>query len=99
MDFNWQNYFKVTEDEVYSKSNKTEKIDRKARKIAFQQIQSIISNPLDYRNAVDTRRVVPIINTINAYTGRIVSKLTYQDLEELTDKDILMRSKLRNWNN
>ncbi len=98
MNFNWQEYVEVHEDEVYSKSSNREKYDRKARRISFHKLQSKITNTLDYRSAVDTRRVVPIINTINAFTGRIVTKLNYDELIKLSDKDILILSNLRNWN-
>lgn len=98
MDFNWQEYLNVSEEEAYSKSSKREKFDRKARIIHYHKLQSKIPNSLDYRSAVDTRRVVPIINTINGFTGRLVTKLNYEELNKFNDKDILTRSNLRNWN-
>ncbi len=89
-DFVAENYIKVNEEEFIIKR---EYYDRVARYNAFVEFKEKINYDIDKRVIIDSRRVVPMINTINALTGRIVTKLESLDIS--TD---ILRKNTQVWN-
>ncbi len=54
-----------------------------ARKSLFEKIQSRTEIELDPQTTVDIRRLVPIVGSLNGFTGRMVSEFNLEDLEKL----------------
>jgi hypothetical protein len=70
--------------------------DRKARRAIFKPLQKQFSD-LDKRIAIDPWRVVPIINSLNATTGRIVTALDSDQLTSTTADKLMEKTKLASW--
>ncbi len=68
--FNIRNYIDITDNKLWKNY---EYYDKHARKVAANIIQNKLHISIDVRAAVDSRRVVPIINTINGFTGKKVT--------------------------
>jgi len=84
-------------NQVWAKGQR-EKIDKQIRKSIYENMQDKISHEIDKRSAVDTRRVVPIVGSLNAFTGRIVTEVSAQSL---INKDLIRLQEsfqLKNWN-
>lgn len=97
MGFKFEEYLtKINSADIWKYSNR-EKMENRARKIAFTLIQNKVSFELDRRNAVDTRRVVPIIGTINGFTGRKVSLLNRGQLRKISPKSLMKETIIENW--
>jgi hypothetical protein len=95
--FHFEDYLNNLESEIYSSASRREKFERKARIIFYQKLQSQIPHSLDYRSATDPRRVVPIINTINCFTGRITKHLSIEELVNSNAETIRKTSEIPNW--
>ncbi|MCH8906195.1 MAG: hypothetical protein IH840_03815 [Candidatus Heimdallarchaeota archaeon] len=76
-----------------------EKIDKQIRKTVHQNIQARVDNEIDHRSAVDTRRVVPIVGSLNAFTGRIVSELFVENLIKADLTTLQNTYQLEDWHN
>lgn len=74
-----------------------ETTERNLRYELFHRIQKQTSYTLDNRISADPRRVVPVIGTLNALTGRSVFLLP-NDLETLSEEDIIQKSQPEGWN-
>ncbi len=95
--FNFEDYFpEEWRKSIWSQQNR-EKLDRFARKKAFDSIQDKLSFELDKRNAIDTRRVVPIIGTVNAFTGRKVELLNREQLMKMDTDSLKDKTLLNHW--
>lgn len=57
------------------KPEEREKYDLFLRKLHFQRISDMVSVQLDPQTTIDSRRVIPMIGTLNALTGRIVNEI------------------------
>ncbi len=74
-----------------------EKYDRIARFEALKRIQEKVSITIDNRPAIDSRRVVPIINTLNGFTGRRVSRIADNALSSINSKTLQQETLITNW--
>lgn len=63
----------------------------------FEQIKSQISYNLDKRVSTDTRRVVPIPGSLNAFTGRKVINIKPSKVCELNDQMIKENASIAGW--
>lgn len=95
--FNFENYLKLPESQLYGSAQRREKMERRARNTLFQQLQNQIPYNIDHRNATDPRRVVPIINTINCLTGRKVTSLTIQQLNDNNAQSLQKLAEIKEW--
>ncbi len=95
--FNFEDYLNLPESQLFGSAHRREKMERRARKILYESLQNQISYNLDYRNATDPRRIVPIINTINCFTGRIVTSLTNEQLRDHNAQSIEKMTEIKDW--
>jgi hypothetical protein len=95
--FNFEDFVELNELEYYSSARKREKSERKARIKAHNIFQSQIPHTLDYRSSTDPRRIVPIINSLNCFTGRITKQLSAKELMSCTADSIRESSEIPNW--
>lgn len=94
--FNISNYFleKPSETELWGNR---EKYDRIARYEALKRIQDKVTITIDDRPAIDSRRVVPIINTLNGFTGRRVTRIDDGSLSSLDSEALQQETLIMNW--
>jgi hypothetical protein len=94
--FNITDYFleQPSESELW---RNREKYDRIARIEALKRIQDKVSIPIDDRPAIDSRRVVPIINTLNGFTGRRVTRIANESLSALNSDTLKQETLIMNW--
>lgn len=95
--FNFEDYIDLPESALFGSAHSREKMERRARRILYEKLQNQISYSLDYRNATDPRRIVPIINTINCFTGRVVTSLTSDQLKDGSAQSIEKMAEIRDW--
>ncbi|MHA2250594.1 MAG: hypothetical protein ACXAD7_09530 [Candidatus Kariarchaeaceae archaeon] len=95
--FNYEDFIPEEWKKNVWKGTNRENLEQWARKRVFKKIQQHIPYKLDRRNAVDTRRVVPIISTINGFTGRKVVELNQQEILKLSHTDIIKKSQISGW--
>jgi hypothetical protein len=72
-----------------------EAAELKFRKSYFKKIQRKIPYELDSRITQDTRRVVPIPGSLNAFTGRVVTIL--DSIAEISPEEIIRQSAVVGW--
>ena len=94
---NFEDKTTLTQEQIYSHKFMREQEERRLRKIVFADLQSQIDYPLDRRNAVDTRRVVPVIGSVNGLTGRVVTKISKEMLFKTTPTELRQRCRLPDW--
>ncbi|MCE7735853.1 MAG: hypothetical protein GPJ54_13310 [Candidatus Heimdallarchaeota archaeon] len=95
--FNFEDYLNLPEVQLFGSAHKREKMERRARKLLYEQLQNQISYSIDFRNATDPRRIVPIINTVNCFTGRIVTSLTNEQLSDNNAQSIEIMTEMKDW--
>ena len=93
MDFSFENYLEESEKRMILSAQSREKYDRLARRRFTESLQKFSNIEIDIRNAIDTKRVLPIIDSINGFTGNKVIELDATQLENLTTEKILMQAK------
>jgi len=96
-EFNFMDFLELPESNLYSSARVREKMERRARKILYERLQQQIPYSLDYRSATDPRRIVPIIGTINCYTGRKVTSLIRHQLKNNTAHSIQEMAEMEDW--
>lgn len=90
-DFYPESHLNISEREFILKR---EYYDRVARYNLYEYIQKQLQYKIDKRVTIDSRRVVPCINSLNALTGRIVTKV---DLNTVNANDLKNSTKIPNW--
>ena len=95
--FDIENYLSDLPDETELWGNR-EKYDRIARFESLKRIQEKASVTIDDRPAIDSRRVVPIINTLNGFTGRKVTKIASNSLSSINSETLMQETLIANWN-
>lgn len=93
-DFDVSNYIKNKESDRLWNKRFREKFELIARKKAFEEIKSQTPYELDYRISLDTRRVVPIIGTLNGFVKRKVISILSDDLKNYSTDKFLSISNL-----
>ena len=94
MNFNFENYLEKSEKQMILSAQTRERYDRIARRRFTESIQKFSNVEIDMRNAIDTKRVLPIIDSINGFTGNKVIELDATQLKNLTTEQIQMQAKL-----
>lgn len=69
-----------------------------ARQRYFEYLQQRLPHPTDSRTALDTRRILPMIGSLNALTGRIVTKLAKNEVATLSPAALRTKTTLIGWN-
>jgi len=69
-------------------ADRREMVEKEYRRSLFSKIHKEINFPLDRRISTDSRRVVPVPDTLNAITGRKVTVLSREQLISLSTKDL-----------
>ncbi|RMG38043.1 MAG: hypothetical protein D6732_05585 [Methanobacteriota archaeon] len=60
----------------------------KARKVFFDSIQEKIAVKLDPQTTIDIQRLVPIVGSLNGFTGRVVTELSIGDIKQFDAQQI-----------
>ncbi|MHA2090196.1 MAG: hypothetical protein ACW98K_04995 [Candidatus Kariarchaeaceae archaeon] len=97
INFEFEHFLTSPLQESLGTTNQSEKFNRIARSKAFKDIQQKITHKLDRRISEDTRRVIPIIGTVNAFTGKTVLQMDYETLMNITPSELLLKSSLNGW--
>lgn len=97
INFVFENFLTSTQQQRLSLTHQSEKFNRIARSKAFKDIQQKISHKLDRRISEDTRRVIPIIGTVNAFTGKKVLQMDYKTLMNISSFELQRKTSLNGW--
>lgn len=95
--FEIEDYISNFTTDNFAYGSDREELERKIRRKIFFKIQNQISHELDKRIAFDSRRIVPMIGTVNGITGRKVIELTKADLYQITAGNLRSNTILKNW--